>query len=52
MVNVRKKRYTVSEKTRRQTNMYHLKRVYKALRSTEWYDFDEVIEEILNGKTI
>lgn len=52
MVNVRKKRYTVSEETKKRENLYHLKKAFRALNSAEWYDMDEVIENILSGKSI
>lgn len=40
--------YTVSEKTKKQTNLYHLKKVFRALNSKEWYDFEEVVELFKN----
>ena len=50
MTKIKNKRYTVSEETRKNENFYHLKKAFRALNSAEWYDFEEVIEEILNGK--
>lgn len=50
MTRINNKRYIISEKTKIQENFYHLKKAFRALNSAEWYDFDEVIEEILNGK--
>lgn len=50
MVRVDRKRYTVSEKTKKRENLYHLKKAFRALNSAEWYDFEEVIEEILYGE--
>lgn len=40
--------YTVSEKTKRQTNLYHLKKVFRALNSAEWYTEEEVFNAIFN----
>lgn len=38
--------YTVSEKTRKQTNLYHLKKIFRALNSDEWYTEEEVFDAI------
>lgn len=40
--------YTVSEKTKKQTNLYHLKKIFRALNSTEWYTEEEVFDAIFN----
>lgn len=40
--------YTVSEKTKKQTNLYHLKEIFRALNSTEWYTEEEVFNAIFN----
>ena len=40
--------YTVSEKTRKQTNLYHLKKIFRALNSKEWYTEEEVFDAIFN----
>ena len=40
--------YTVSEKTKKQTNLYHLKKAFRALNSAEWYTEEEVFDAIFN----
>ena len=40
--------YTVSEKTKRQTDLYHLKEAFRALNSAEWYTEEEVFNAIFN----
>ena len=40
--------YTVSEKTKKQTDFYHLKEAFRALNSAEWYDLEEVVEYFKN----
>lgn len=52
MVRIDKKRYTVNERTKARQNFYHLKVACRALNSAEWYDLDEVMAELLDGKRI
>jgi len=40
--------YTVSEKTKKQTNLYHLKKIFRALNSAEWYTEEEVFDALFN----
>lgn len=40
--------YTVSEKTKKQTNLYHWKKIFRALNSNEWYTEEEVFNAIFN----
>ena len=43
-----KGKYTVNEKTKKQTNLYHLKKIFRALNSNQWYTEEEVLKDIEN----